>query len=82
MKEFSVTDARQDLPSLIRKSQKEPIVISRHGKPQAVVISYQQYEEFLDAVEELEDIETADIVTKSNDPTIPWEKVKKELGLS
>ena len=66
----------------MRKSQKGPIVISRNGKPQAVVISYEQYEKFLAAVEELEDIETADLVAKSKDPTVPWEKVKKELGLS
>jgi prevent-host-death family protein len=57
MKEFSVSDARQDLPSLIDKSKKEPIVINRHGKPESVLISVEQY------------------------PNIPWEKVKKDLGL-
>jgi prevent-host-death family protein len=82
MKEFPVSDARQDLPSLIRKSQKEPIVITKHGKPEAVLISFEQYEKFLDAVEELEDIESAETALSDGDPTIPWEKVKKELGLT
>ncbi len=81
MKEFSITDARQDLPSIIRKSQKEPIVVTKHGKPESVIISYEMYEEFIEAVEELDDIEAADLSIKDKDPAIPWEKVKKELGL-
>lgn len=82
MKEFSVSDARQDLPTLIQKTEKEPILITKHGNPEAVLISFEQYEKFLDALEELEDIQTAEEVLKDPDPSIPWEKVKKELGLA
>ena len=81
-KEFSVSDARQDLPTLIQKTEKEPILITKHGNPEAVLISFEQYEKFLDALEELEDIQTAEEVLKDPDPSIPWEKVKKELGLA
>ncbi len=81
MKEYSVSDARKDLPSLIDKSKKEPIVINRHGKPEAVIINIHQYEEFLDAVEELEDIALAEEALRDPGPNIPWEKVKKDLGL-
>lgn len=81
MKEFSVSDARKDLPSLVDKCKKEPIVINRHGKPEAVIIGIEQYEEFLDAVEELEDIAMAEESLLDPGPNIPWEKVKKDLGL-
>jgi prevent-host-death family protein len=81
MKEFSVSDARQDLPSLIDKSKKEPIVINRHGKPESVLISVEQYEEFLEAFEELDDIAAAEESLRDPGPNIPWEKVKKDLGL-
>ena len=81
MKEFSVSDARQDLPSLIDKSKKEPIVINRHGKPESVLISVEQYKEFLEAVEELDDIVAAEESLRDPGPNIPWEKVKKDLGL-
>ncbi len=81
MKEYSVSDARKDLPSLIDKAKREPIVINRHGKPEAVLINIKQYEEFLDAVEELEDIALAEESLRESGPNIPWEKVKKDLGL-
>ncbi len=81
MKEFSVSDARKDLPSLIDKCKKEPIVINRHGNPKAVIIDFEQYERFLDAVEELEDIALAEESLRDPGPNIPWEKVKKDLGL-
>lgn len=82
MKEYSVSDARQDLPSLIDKTKKEPIVINRHGKSEAVLISIEQFEEFVQAVEELEDIAAAEEAMRDPGPNIPWEKVKKDLGLN
>lgn len=56
-------------------------MINRHGKPEAVIINIRQYEEFLDAVEELEDIAMAEAALRDPGPNIPWEKVKKDLGL-
>lgn len=81
MKEYSVSDARKDLPSLVDKSKKELILINGHGKPEAVIIGFEQYEKFLDAVEELEDISLAEESLRDPGPNIPWEKVKKDLGL-
>lgn len=82
MKLFTLKDAQDDLSSLVLQAKKEPIVITKRGKPESVLISLEQFEQFLDALEEIGDIETAEIVIKSNNPTIPWEKVKKDLGLS
>jgi prevent-host-death family protein len=81
MKEYPVSQAREDLPSLIDKAKREPIMITRHNKAEAVVISMAQYEEFLNAVEELEDIALAEEALRDSGPSIPWEKVKKDLGL-
>ena len=81
MKEYPVSQAREDLPSLIDKARKEPILITRHNKAEAVLISVAQYEEFLDAVEELADIAAAEEALRDPGPSLPWEKVKKDLGL-
>jgi len=81
MKEYPVSQAREDLPSLIDKTKREPIMITRHNKAEAVLISVAQYEEFLDAVEELADIAAAEEALRDPGPSIPWEKVKKDLGL-
>lgn len=82
MKLFTLKDAQDDLSSLVLQAKKEPIVITKRGKPESVLISLEQFEQFLDALEEIGDIEAAEIVIKSNNPTIPLEKVKKDLGLS
>jgi hypothetical protein len=38
------------------------------------------YEKMVEAMEELEDIADFDKATTGPDTSIPWEKVKKELG--
>jgi prevent-host-death family protein len=81
MSELSVTDARAELPAAIKKSQKSPVHILRHGEPVAVLISPTLYQEMLEAMEELEDIEAFDQALLSNEKLIPWDSVKKELGL-
>jgi len=43
MKSFPLTDARRDLPSLVDKTAKEPILITRHGVDAAVLISPSLY---------------------------------------
>ena len=82
MKRFSVSDARNNLSMLIEKAKKEPIMNERHGKEEAVLISAEQFERFVEAEEELEDIKAIEESMKDPGPNIPWEKVKKELGLS
>jgi prevent-host-death family protein len=81
MSELSVTDARAELPAAIKKSQKSPVHILKHGEPVAVLISPTLYQEMLEAMEELEDIEAFDQAMLSKEKLIPWDSVKKELGL-
>ena len=81
MSELSVTDARAELPAAIKKSQKSPVHILKHGEPVAVLISPTLYQEMLEAMEELEDIEAFDQALLRKEKLIPWESVKKELGL-
>ena len=46
MKRFSVSQARNNLPMLINQAKKEPIMIERHEKEAAVLISVEQFEKF------------------------------------
>lgn len=81
MSELSVSEARAQLPAAIKKSQKLPVHILKHGEPVAVLISPTLYREMLEAMEELEDIEAFDQALLTLDKPIPWDEVKKELGL-
>lgn len=81
MTTIPLSDARRELPSLIDQAQTQAITISRHGTPAAVVISPSRYEEFLSAVEDLEDLALIEASLKDSSPAIPWDLVKSELGL-
>ncbi|MEY3538291.1 MAG: Antitoxin Phd YefM, type toxin-antitoxin system [Actinomycetota bacterium] len=75
----------------------EPVVLLRHNKPIAVLLEYEAYQQLLAAYIEVEteDVirmferdrgikreDLADyIANKANEPTVPWEQVRAELGL-
>lgn len=81
MGEFSISDARAEFPAVIKQSQKTPVHILKHGEPVAVLISPTLYQEMLDAMEDLEDVEAYDEAKAAGGKPIPWDEVKRELGL-
>ena len=82
MKSFPLTDARRDLPSLVDKTAKEPILITRHGIDAAVLVSPSLYEKMLDAMEELEDIAAYDQAKARREESTLLVEARKELGLN
>lgn len=82
MKSFPLTDARRELPTLVGKSAKEPILITRHGEEAAVLLSPSLYEKMLDALEELEDIAAYDAAKARREDSTLWQDARKELGLA
>jgi antitoxin Phd len=81
MKTFPFSDARRDLPTLVDKSAKEPILITRHGEEAAILISPSLYEKMLDAMEEIEDIAAYDAAKARREDSPLWQDARKELGL-
>ena len=65
----------------VMSEQEKPLWIRRDGVDVAVVISPALFEELVSAQEELEDIAAVDEAQKDKRPGIPWEQVKKNLGL-
>jgi len=82
MKTFPLSDARRDLPTLVDRAEKEPILITRHGMEAAVLISPSRYEEMLEAMEELEDIAAYDAAKARGENSVPWSEARKALGLA
>jgi prevent-host-death family protein len=61
-----------------RAERGERVVLRRGRKPVAAVVPIQD----LDFLEKLEDrIDVEEARRRLNEPTIPWEQVKRELGL-
>lgn len=81
MTEISISEARADLASVIRRIKKKPIKITNHGEAAAIMVSPSLFEEMLEAMEDLEDILDYDKAKSESGRSIPWELVKKDLGL-
>jgi len=57
------------------------VVLTRHGRPVAVVLDHRVFERLLEASEEASDRAALALAREEND-SIPWEAVKAELGLA
>ena len=80
MVSISVSDARAKLPELISRARTEAIFVERHGKAEAVLVSPEQYERMMDALEEAEDARAFDEAMADEGENIPWAQAKADLG--
>lgn len=76
-----VTEARADLATLIEKTYEHPVRITSHGRVKAIIVSPSFFERAIEALEDIEDAQAFDEAIKDRSPGVPWEEVKKELGL-
>lgn len=84
MAKYSASEARANFNEVLKLAQTEAVEIQKHGKPIAVILDAEKYEQFLDYVEDLEDnltvleheLNPSDLSTYT-----PLEEVERELGL-
>lgn len=72
----TVTEARTNLSKIIARAKRKGgrVMLTRRGEPVAYLLS----------AREMEDLEDLRLIEKSKaepGPNVPWEQVKKELGL-
>jgi prevent-host-death family protein len=48
MKEVPLSEAKKDLSHLLREAEKQDIVITRHGKPAAILIGFKSEDDWFD----------------------------------
>lgn len=77
---ISVSKAREKLSEVVEMSQSEPVELELYGRRAAVVISPDQYDEMLEALEESQDVASFDAALAEEGSNIPWEQVKSDLG--
>ncbi len=80
MSNVSVADARKNFSDVIARAEGEAVFIERRGRRAAVVISPEQYERMLEALEESEDTAMFDEAMAEEGPNVPWAQVKVDLG--
>ena len=84
-KYLNITEARKNFLSLPEELTDEPIIITKHGKPVMVTLSYEQMESLLETLSILEDKEfssqlSASIQQDKAGEKVSWESAKKQLG--
>ncbi len=80
MFKISVSKARERLSEVVEMSQSEPVEIELYGRRAAVMVSPDQYDEMLEALEESQDVAAFDAALIEDGDNIPWEQVKSDLG--
>ncbi|AND15650.1 type II toxin-antitoxin system Phd/YefM family antitoxin [Rathayibacter tritici] len=77
---ISVTDARANFSDLVERSHTEAVIVERRGRAEAVIVSPEQYERMMDALEEVEDVQAFDAAMAEEGDDIPWAQAKVDLG--
>lgn len=84
-KYLTITEARKNFLNLPDELIDEPIIITKHGKPVMVTVSYEQMESLVETLEILEDKEFSSQLSPSiqqdkDGQTVSWEEAKEKLG--
>jgi prevent-host-death family protein len=86
MTEIAITDARGRLASIIDTARSGPVYLTRRNRPVAAIIDNDQLHRLLADADELADIRAVDAAWEETErlgeTPIPWEDVKRDLGLS
>lgn len=80
MATIPVSEARDRLQDAVQTAHTEAVFLQRYGRPAAVMISPERYEQLIEAEEDAEDIAAFDAAMAEEGPDIPWEQVKADLG--
>ena len=80
MAKVTMSEGRERLSEMVDVARNEAVVFERYGRPAAVMISADRYEERMEALEEIGDISAFDAAMSEEGDNIPWEQVKQDLG--
>lgn len=85
MTQIAITEARDRLASVIDQARSAPVYLTRRNLRVAAVVDADTLVRLLDDAEELADIRAVDEAWEETErlgeTPIPWEDVKRELGL-
>jgi prevent-host-death family protein len=80
-----VSELREQLAAVVDELQThgKAIKLTRHGQPVAVLMGYEAFEVLLDDFDDADDYRAlAEYDAAEDHDTIPWEVVKRDLGIA
>ena len=75
-----ISDLRRNTARLLQSADEsdEPVYVTQHGRPKAVLLSYQAYERLMAQLEDLADL--ASIRERTDEPARPFAEFLQEIG--
>jgi len=75
-----VSDLRRDTARLLQRADEsgEPVYITQHGRPKAVLVSYQVYERLMAQLEDQADLDS--LRERADEPVRPFAEFLQEIG--
>jgi prevent-host-death family protein len=82
MRELPISRAREHLAETVEGAVAtgEPVLLTRRGRPVAVIVDADAYRRLVAASEDAADLAELE-AARAEDDFIPWEDVKRDLGL-
>ena len=83
-----VSEAKQHLGALVDRAhlQHEPVSLSKRGRRVAVLVDADDFDRMVERLEEIDDAQAAIAARREVEETaaepLPWDDVKRELGLT
>ena len=75
----TLSDAKVRLHELVRGLPERDVLLLRHGRPVAAMVSYAKFEALIEQLEDLQDrIAVFEAQNEPPDMMIPWEQLKAE----
>lgn len=82
MTEMTMRDARAHFGDLVDQARlNEPVVVTKHGRPVAAVVGYDQWQELVELADDMLDIRAYDEAIAEEGAPISLDELKAELGL-
>lgn len=86
MDRVTITAARDRLSTLVDRARTAPVYLTRRDRDVAAIVDADVLRRLLDVAEELADIRAAtasqDEAQRLDEVPVPWDEVKRDLGLS
>lgn len=80
MATMKISAARENLPAAVELAMTEAVFLERYGRPAAVLVSPERYDELMSALEDAQDVAAFDAAMDEEGSNIPWKQVKVDLG--
>lgn len=85
MREVTITEARGSLSAPVDQAHQAPVFLTRRNRAVAAIVDAEQLEQLRADADELADIRAVDAAWEEGkqlgETPIPWDGVKRDLGL-